>query len=574
MSVQLHVERLELRDLPAMFGTPWPDGRHLTISFAPDSTSILGTPANLSVAQVAPGSAAQLEILRAFQTWAVETNVNIGLVPDSGAAFGTRGAEQHDPRFGDIRIGGRPLASDALAITAPYQQFDAYSGNVILNTAVNFGAGGYDLYTVALQEAGHALGVGNSPDDSSAMYEYYLQARAALSAADVTSIRSLYGARRVDQFEGLFGNDTIATANPSMAGTIVADLTTRTDTDTYRFTAGSLGTGIAVKLRAAGLSLVTARVDILDNTGRVLATAYTTDPTRNDVTLSVGSVPSGQPYFVRVSAAQTDAFAVGSYELEVTPISTSANSGTDAQLAHLILPATGVERGLSAEPFAADQISTSGPSPAADIHRVPTGANYQTGTALCVGVIPAPTLTQGSVSPTMPASASFSLTQSGQVRLTLQATRAGGLVEAVVTDANGREWGRFVGNTNQQLSYDSFFSAGVYDVTVRSLSGTSLDFQLGMLIVTDPIGARPDDVSSAPAPATPIPQSNPSTSPPLILVAPPTPSKPVPIHPSTPSLGLALPPASGGQQLTGTSGFAQSKMTISPSVTLEYVWWY
>jgi hypothetical protein len=313
-SAPLGVEALEARDVPVTFGTPWPDGQHLTLSFAPDGTPIGGSASNF--ASLDP--AAKLEVLRAFQAWAVRANVNIGLVSDSGAAFGTGGAVQGDSRFGDVRVGGRTLAPDVLAMTAPYNLYDNYSGDVVVNTAANFGPGGYDLYTALLQEAGHALGVGNSPDPASVMYEYYLGTRAGLSAADVASVQALYGARQPDKYEGAGGNNTLATATAyGVTGPVTADLTTTTDADVYKFTAGLLTNSVTVNLRAAGLSLVTARVELLDSGGRVLASAAATDPTHNDLTLAPGALRAGQTYYVRVSAARADEFGVGSYSLEV-----------------------------------------------------------------------------------------------------------------------------------------------------------------------------------------------------------------------------------------------------------------
>src|SRR5207248_7196921 len=194
----------------AVFGVPWPDGEHLTLSLAPDGTPVGGTPGNLSsfLQQLSPQ--ARLDVLRAFQNWAAVADVNVGLVGDTGAAFGTAGATQGDPRFGDIRVGGRSLAPDVLAVTAPYAMYDNYSGDVVVNTAARFTAGGanggYDLFTALLQESGHSLGVGDSPDPASVMYEYYLGARTVLSAGDVASIRALYGVRVTDQYEGSRGN--------------------------------------------------------------------------------------------------------------------------------------------------------------------------------------------------------------------------------------------------------------------------------------------------------------------------------------------------------------------------------
>jgi hypothetical protein len=313
---RLRAEPLEGRDTPATFGIPWPDGQHLTLSLAPDGTPIGGSPSVLTSLLQNLGPSANLDVLRAFQTWVAQANLNIGLVSDNGAAFGTGGAVQGDPRFGDVRVGGRSLAPDVLALTAPYAFADNYSGDVVVNTAAGFGPAGYDLYTALLQESGHALGIGNSPDVDSVMYASYQGARAGLSDGDVASVQSLYGARTPDQFEGTTGNDTLATAT-DYSQPLEADLTTAQDVDVYKVTTDPLATGLTVSLHAAGLSLVTANVELLDAAGNVVASAAATDPTQNDVTLSADAGGPGT-YYVRVSAARGDVFGVGAYDLSVT----------------------------------------------------------------------------------------------------------------------------------------------------------------------------------------------------------------------------------------------------------------
>src|SRR5262245_54497791 len=99
---KLGVQELESRETPAAFGTPWPDGEHLTLSLAPANTSIANELSNLDPAN-------RMAILTAFQTWAVQAKLNIGLVGDDGSWFGTPGPVQGDDRFGDIRVGGVPL---------------------------------------------------------------------------------------------------------------------------------------------------------------------------------------------------------------------------------------------------------------------------------------------------------------------------------------------------------------------------------------------------------------------------------------------------------------------------------
>jgi hypothetical protein len=104
------LESLDGRIVPAVFGNPWPVS-NLTLSFAPDGTGVNGSANQLSQTFSAiPADLWQSEVLRAFQTWALNANVNIGLVPDGGQPFGTPGSPQGDTRFGDVRVAAVPLA--------------------------------------------------------------------------------------------------------------------------------------------------------------------------------------------------------------------------------------------------------------------------------------------------------------------------------------------------------------------------------------------------------------------------------------------------------------------------------
>src|SRR5262245_11767800 len=215
---RLRVESLEDRSIPAVFGNPWPDGSNITLSFLADGTDIHGTASNLSstILSGTSGDAGRLAILRAMQSWVANANINVGLVGDNGAAYDAAGAVQGDSRFGDIRVGGRNWADDVLSLTTAFNYFSTESGNIAVNTgkAFTYGSvsGDFDLFTAMLQETGHSLGVGNSTEQSSVMYEYYQGAHAGLSAGDITAIQSLYGARHGDALEGLTGNNSTITA--------------------------------------------------------------------------------------------------------------------------------------------------------------------------------------------------------------------------------------------------------------------------------------------------------------------------------------------------------------------------
>ena len=295
----LSVESLESRDTPTVFGTPWPDGEHLTLSFAPDGTSISGAPSNLQQLLSQLGPQSEYDILEAFQTWAVNANLNIGLVSDNGAAFGTSGraVQGRSAAVGTFASAAHPSASDVIAITTPYTLFDESSGDVVVNTAAGFGSNGYDLSTVLLHEAGHAFGLPDNNDPASVMYTYYQGTETALAPEDIAAIQALYGARQPDQHGGSTGNGTLAAATPYGNGPLTADLTTPGDVDVYKFTTGLLTTGVTVQVDAVGLSLVTPNVEVL-NARRAKCSGIhllTTDPNPTTHLFSISSSTASSP---------------------------------------------------------------------------------------------------------------------------------------------------------------------------------------------------------------------------------------------------------------------------------------
>src|SRR5262249_32229123 len=148
------------------------------------------------------------------------------------------------------------------------------SGDLLFNSLFPIGTGNlpnqYDLFTVALHEAGHSFGFADDPTDpTSVLYPGYIP-RTQLAPQDITLIQSLYGVRTPDAFEGASGNETLGTAfNLSADGNLTAisaDITHIGDVDVYQFTTPSADTGIGaltVNLQAAGISLLTPRVTIL-----------------------------------------------------------------------------------------------------------------------------------------------------------------------------------------------------------------------------------------------------------------------------------------------------------------------
>ena len=59
---------------------------------------------------------------------------------------------QHDPRFGDIRIGAQPMDPGTLSISVPNDPLisSTLSGDVLINSDLNFSNGSHNLFTARL----------------------------------------------------------------------------------------------------------------------------------------------------------------------------------------------------------------------------------------------------------------------------------------------------------------------------------------------------------------------------------------------------------------------------------------
>jgi hypothetical protein len=340
-SRRLLLERLEDRCTPSTSGITWPDGAHLTLSFAPDGTQVAGNSSSLfsTFNAIAPTAVWEREVVRAFQTWSSQTNVNVGVVADGGQALGTSGAVQGDSRFGDIRVAAIPMAAGTLITNTAFQwSGTSWSGDIVINTAYRFNIGGgygkYDLYTAMLNEAGNVLGVLDSTTDpSSAAYYKYNGVKTGLTSGDVSDIRSQYGIRSADAYDAAGSNGTFASAtNLGLALTglkLEADITNSSDVDYYRFSVPILSpavVGLTVKVTTSGLSTLTPTLKVYDANSWQVGSASASDPLNGDLTVQVGGsvlglltqLLGGSTYTVRVAGNNNTAFAVGGYKLDVS----------------------------------------------------------------------------------------------------------------------------------------------------------------------------------------------------------------------------------------------------------------
>ncbi len=258
---RLAVEARESRTVPyALTGGAWPHPELITLSFVPDGTVVASNGSGYVTSDLSArfgarfGSASrwQAEFLRAAQVWAQQTNLNFAVVADDGTPFGQGAYVQGDPGMGDVRIAGYNFGTNALASAAvpPPQNNYSAAGDVTVNTAQPFNIGStYDLFTVAVHEIGHALGVGHATLSGSVMYPVYTGRKTALTADDVAAVRAVYGgARAPDAFDANGANQTLSAADnltPLLSATtetaVVSglDVTTTADVDYYRFVAPS-----------------------------------------------------------------------------------------------------------------------------------------------------------------------------------------------------------------------------------------------------------------------------------------------------------------------------------------------
>ena len=325
---RLAVVPLEDRATPAQFNTPWPDPSHLTLSFAPDGTPALSAPSSLfsSLDAQMPRATWQLAILRATQAWTAVAGVNIGVTADGGQAFGINGPSQGDARFGDIRVGGLPMANELAVATPPDASLaGTLAGDIYFNSSASFTP--TTLFGVALHEVGHALGVASSSDPASVMFDTFNN-NLTLSASDVTAIRALYGARAPDAHEGAIGNGTIqnstriqydSVTDVSTPLVIFGDVTTRADVDVFYLPTPDTYSGpMSVRLQTTGISLLAPKLSVTDKNGNVLASAVASGTAGNTLTLTLPNVTPGGKYYLRVEAAPGATFGVGRYGLAVT----------------------------------------------------------------------------------------------------------------------------------------------------------------------------------------------------------------------------------------------------------------
>jgi hypothetical protein len=237
--------------------------------------------------------------------------------------------------MGDIRIGGYNFGNSTLAVAYLPPPADNYSiaGDIAFNTGQAFHVGSnYDVFSVAMHEIGHALGLLHSTTSAAVMSPTYSKVQTALNNDDITGIRKIYSngnPRSADAYDaraanGSFGaaSDLTATINTTTKTALVQnlDLTTTSDVDYYKFTAPSGGTGsLTVTVRSAGLSLLSPKFYVYNSSQAQIAMAGTSGTYGATYSTTVSGIVAGKVYSIKVVGAETVSaklpFNTGQYAL-------------------------------------------------------------------------------------------------------------------------------------------------------------------------------------------------------------------------------------------------------------------
>jgi hypothetical protein len=145
-----------------------------------------------SLTSKVPASLVESEVLRALDQWSQYTNVAFQAGTSASAAR-TVAIKFASGAHGDAYPFDGPGGILAHTFYPVPVNPESIAGDMHLDADENWHVGGdLDIYSVALHEAGHAIGLGHSDKPGDVMYPYYRRGM-SLSANDIGAAQALYG---------------------------------------------------------------------------------------------------------------------------------------------------------------------------------------------------------------------------------------------------------------------------------------------------------------------------------------------------------------------------------------------
>jgi hypothetical protein len=325
-------ESLESRIALSADGVLWGNDARLTISFAPDGTSVEGQTSELFATfdAVVSRNEWQSAILKGFQNWAIHTNSDIGLVSDNGADFGIAGATHQDPRFGDVRVGAVPLDDALYAVSISFDEVvdGTWAGELLFNSNANIDSL-VDILAISAHEAGNIFGLEDSTDPQSPLYDAAIPTAADPTPADIANLQSMHGPRLGDIFDveevetgdlGFIEFKAFEDAGDRLAPSVAfGEISGAGDTDVFEHefddddnqTPGE----VSVQIVTDGISQLAPSLAVRDQHGNLLTTSSVTAAAGENISYSF--TPSGNvsTLVLEVGSAETGVHSVGSYSL-------------------------------------------------------------------------------------------------------------------------------------------------------------------------------------------------------------------------------------------------------------------
>ena len=334
---RMKIEQLELRTMLDAAGglLTWTDETQLTVSFAPDGTQIADHPSSLhsTMGAVAGAEDWQDAILSGFQAWAINAVIDFGVVSDDGSPFGVSGPRHADPRFGDIRIGARPLGDDVFAISVSEATLvsGTWAGDLVFNSNAEFRSTA-DIYAATLHEVGHLLGLSHTDNPSSPMFSHGIPESTMLTDTDIAQVQQLHGSRTEDANEIGKGNATIRKATglrigmafPGERGTapsmVFGDISTVDDVDTYSLDVPNDYSGaVSIRVVTDGISLLRPTLNVLDSDGALLHSSVpSAGQSVTDAHVRLGDGEWDEKVFIQVRSDAESPRNMGRYTLIAT----------------------------------------------------------------------------------------------------------------------------------------------------------------------------------------------------------------------------------------------------------------